>query len=189
MLASQLMHRRGMLHGQGVIFAYSGYVTEPVLSGVGEALKQKLAIDDADTKTLRSVFAVFVEQMQNIIRYSAEKVQASLPPAADANALKELRYGILTIGREERDYVVCAGNLVERADVERLRAKLSRIRDMNKDELKALYKEQLRAEPEVGSKGAGLGFMEIARRASKPIEFDFTDVDANHAFFALKATI
>ena len=28
--------------------------------------------------------------------------------------------------------------------------------------------------------------MEIARRAFKPIEFDFTDVDATHAFFALK---
>ena len=31
--------------------------------------------------------------------------------------------------------------------------------------------------------------MEIARRASKPIEFDFTEFDATHAFFALKATI
>jgi hypothetical protein len=183
------MDMRAMLHTRGVIFAYSGYVTEPVLSGVGEALKRKLAIDDADTKTLRSVFAVFVEQMQNIIRYSAEKAEASLPPAADTRALMEIRYGILTIGREGRDYVVCAGNLVERADVERLRARLSRIRDMSKDELKALYKEQLRAEPEQGSKGAGLGFMEIARRASKPIEFDFTDVDKTHAFFALKATI
>jgi hypothetical protein len=183
------MDMRAMLHSQGVIFAYSGYVTEPVLSGVGEALKQKLTIDDADTKTLRSVFAVFVEQMQNIIRYSAEKAQASLPPAADAQALKEIRYGILTIGKEGDDYVVCAGNLVERGDVERMRAKLTRIRGMNKDELKAHYKEQLRAEPEMGSKGAGLGFMEIARRASRPIEFDFTDVDANHAFFALKATI
>src|SRR5512145_78224 len=120
MLASQLMDLRGMLHKQGVIFAYSGYVTEPVLSGVGEALKQKLTIDDADTKTLRSVFAVFVEHMQNIIRYSAEKAQAPLPPAAAASALMEIRYGILTIGREGSDYVVCAGNLVERGDVPRL---------------------------------------------------------------------
>ena len=189
MLASQLLDLRGTLHKQGVIFAYSGYVTEPVLSGVGEALKQKLTIDDADTKTLRSVFAVFVEQMQNIIRYSAEKAQGRLPPAPDAKALKEIRYGILTIGREGGDYVVCAGNLVERADVERLRAKLTKIRDMSKEELKALYKEQLRAAPEQGSKGAGLGFVEIARRASKPIEFDFADFDGNHAFFALKATI
>ena len=60
---------------------------------------------------------------------------------------------------------------------------------MNKDELKALYKEKLRADPEEGSKGAGLGFMEIARRATQPIEFDFVEVDADYTFFALKATI
>jgi Family of unknown function (DUF6272) len=189
MLASQLMDLRYTLHSQGVIFAYSGYVTEPVLSGVGEALKQKLAIDDTDTKTLRSVFAVFVEQMQNIIRYSAEKAPTPLPPASDPKALHEMRYGILTIGKEGNDYVVCAGNLVERADVPRLHARLSRIKEMNRDELKALYKEKLRADPEEGSKGAGLGFMEIARRASKPLEFDFTDMDDGYTFFALKATI
>jgi SiaC family regulatory phosphoprotein/Family of unknown function (DUF6272) len=98
----------------------------------------------------------------------------------------EIRYGILTIGKEGNDYVVCAGNLVVRSDVDRLNAKLSKIIDLSKDELKALYKEQLRAEPEVGSKGAGLGFMEIARRASKPLEFDFTNIDANHAFLRLR---
>ena len=72
-------------------------VTEPVLSGVGEALKHKLAIDDADTKTLRSVFAVFVEQMQNIIRYSAEKRDRTA--SRSDNALMEISYGILTIGK------------------------------------------------------------------------------------------
>jgi len=189
MLADQLMDLRSKLHSQGVIFAYSGYVTEPVLSGVGEALKQKLTIDDADTKTLRSVFAVFVEQMQNIIRYSAEKVHQEPPPAMEAGALMEMRYGILTIGREGDDYMVCAGNLVRQEDVGRLEERLARIRNLSKEDLKALYKEQLRADPEQGSKGAGLGLMEIARRATKPIEFDFADLDDNHAFFALKATI
>ena len=60
---------------------------------------------------------------------------------------------------------------------------------MNKEQLRALYKEQLRADPEEGSKGAGLGLMEIARRASKPIEFDFADVDDEHAFFTLKISV
>ena len=60
---------------------------------------------------------------------------------------------------------------------------------MNRDELKAAYKEQLRNGPDSHSKGAGIGFIEIARRASKPIEFDFMDVDGEFAFFALKATI
>ena len=31
------------LRNAGIIFAYCGYVTEPVLAGVGDALKQKLA--------------------------------------------------------------------------------------------------------------------------------------------------
>jgi Family of unknown function (DUF6272) len=188
MLAPDLFELRSVLHRQGIIFAYSGYVTEPVLSGVGEALKRKLTIDDADTKTLRSVFAVFVEQMQNIIRYSAERTMKSDPGGA-GNPLNEIRHGILTIGKEGGEYVVYSGNLVDRSDVERLRARLNRLRGMSKDELRALYKEQLRSEPEEGSKGAGLGFMEIARRASKPIEFDFIDVDTEHAFFSLKATV
>ncbi len=185
MLARELFDLRSILNKQGVIFAYSGYMTETVLSGVGEAVKRKLTIEDADTKTIRGVFAVFVEQMQNIIRYSAERA-APPPGAPDA---QEMRYGILTIGEEDGNYVVHAGNLMKRSDVAMLRERLTKISRMNKDELRAMHKEQLRAEPEEGSKGAGLGLIEIARRASKPIEFDFVDVDDDHAFFTLKATI
>jgi hypothetical protein len=184
MLARELFEIRSILRKQAINFAYSGYVTETVLSGVGDAIKQKLALDDADTKTLRSVFAVFVEAMQNMIRYSAEKV-----PNSVAESSFDMRYGVLTIGREGDDYVVHAGNLIVRSDVERLRAMLSQIRDMNKEQLRARYKERLRTGPEEGSKGAGLGLMEIGRRASKPIEFDFTDVDDEHVFFTLKAAV
>ena len=185
MLARELFDIRCGLRNQGVIFAYSGYVTEAVLDGVGEAIRQRLLFDDADTKTARSVFAVFVEQMQNMIRYSAETPVAGASPSPPQG----IRYGLLTIGQENGDYVIHAGNLVKRSEVERLRAKLNRIRDLNKDELKALYKEQLRGDPGEGSKGAGLGFMEIARRASKPIEFDFANVDDEYAFFTLKASV
>jgi Family of unknown function (DUF6272) len=185
MLARELLNIRSILQKQGIIFAYSGYLTETVLSGVGEAIKNRLVLDDADTKTLRGVFAVFVEQMQNMIRYSAEKI----PNSAAEPPVIEMRYGVLTIGREGDDYVIHAGNLVARSDVERLRERLGQIRNMNKEELRALHKERLRLGPEEGSKGAGLGLMEIARRASKPIEFDFTDVDDKHVFFTLKASV
>ena len=186
MFAEDLFDLRSILRQKGVIFAYSGYVTEPVLSGVGDAIKQTLTIDDADTRTVRSVFAVFVEQMQNIIRYSAEKVP---PDGAQGEPPAELRYGILTIGQEDGCYVVQAGNLIDPADVERIRERLGEIRAMDRARLKAFYKEQLKADPEEGSKGAGVGFVEIARRASKPIEFDFKKFDDKYAFFALKACI
>jgi uncharacterized protein DUF6272 len=171
------------------MFAYCGYVTEPVLAGVGEALKQKLAIDDLDTRTARSVFAVFVEQMQNIIRYSADREGPRPDSKGEGATPRELRFGIMTIGRQAGSFVVRAGNLLEKADIEQLRTKLEQIRNADRDRLKVMYKENLKSEPEDGSRGAGVGFIEIARRASKPIEFDFADFDDRFAFFALEAEI
>ncbi|WP_222424412.1 SiaB family protein kinase [Ruegeria atlantica] len=184
MLASEVYELRANLRRQGVVFAYSGYVTEGILSGVGDALKQKLVSEDADTKTLRSVFAVFVEQMQNIIRYSVER----LPTDGETEVL-DISYGIVTIGNEAGGYVVHAGNLILLSDVDNMRGRLSELRGMNREELRAAYKDQLRAETDTVSNSAGIGLIEIARRASKPIEFDFMRIDDQHAFFALKATV
>jgi hypothetical protein len=189
MLAKELLGFRAQLQHSGIIFAYCGYVTEPVLTGVGDALKQKLAIDDMDTKTARSVFAVFVEQMQNIIRYSAEMGSPDADSGSETGRVPELRYGVMTVSREGDKFIVKAGNLVDKVDVEPLRRRLEHIRTADKDALKAMYKEILKGEPEDGSKGAGIGFIEIARRSSKPIAFDFTDVDDRFAFFALEAEI
>lgn len=185
MLATKLHDIRDLLQREGVILAYLGYVTEPLLHGVGETLKQKLEMQDTDTKTMRRVFAIFVEQMQNLIRYSAETCH----PDSPVNLPMELRYGVLTIGFENGTYVLRAGSLINRDDVERVRERLSALSAMNRDELKTAYKEQLKAGPDEFSKGAGVGFVEIARRASKPIEFDFMEIDDAYSFFALKACV
>jgi hypothetical protein len=66
---------------------------------------------------------------------------------------------------------------------------LEHLRSLDRDELKAYYKEKLREPPEEESKGATIGLIEIARRASEPIEFDFLDIDESQAFFCLKAHI
>jgi len=84
---------------------------------------------------------------------------------------------------------VQAGNLVAAEKGAELQARLTEIRDMNRDELKAAYKEQLRKDLDDAAKGAGVGLIEMARRATKPIEFDFMEIDANYTFFALKTSI
>lgn len=183
MLAKTQYDIRQMLHDQGIIFCYSGYMTEAILSGIGQAIKQKMVLEETDTKTIRGVFSIFVEQMQNVIRYSAEREPDSAPEDS------VLSYGLLTVGREEDAYFVICGNKVESGDVARLGDQLGAIREMDRDQLKAMYKQILKGETPEGSKGAGVGFVDIARKATRPIEFDFMDVDAQHAFFSLKAYI
>jgi len=60
---------------------------------------------------------------------------------------------------------------------------------MDRSELKQYYKEKRRNETPESSKGAGLGFIELARKSVKPIEFDVQKIDDEFSFFSLKTTI
>ena len=60
---------------------------------------------------------------------------------------------------------------------------------MSPEELKVLYRRKLKEEPEAESQGATLGLIEIARRASSPIEFDFFEVDAQTTFYCIRVFI
>lgn len=182
MLAENLYDLRRTLGESNTIFAYSGYVTEDIRLAVGETLKRQLILDAADTTTLRSVFAVFVEQMQNVIRYSVEE-------STSTDDVDALRFGILTVGRAPEGYVIMSGNLIDSNDIDRVSGHVEQLRGMEKPELKVMYKEKLREGPDEHSKGAGIGLIEIARRATYPLEFDVHRYDDNRSFFALKAVI
>ena len=59
----------------------------------------------------------------------------------------------MTISRDGDAFVIKAGNLIEKADVEQLREKLEQIRKADKDELKAMYKETLKGRDAGGQQG------------------------------------
>jgi hypothetical protein len=163
-------------------------MSEGILYSLGDALRQKMALEDTNVGTVKKVFSVFVEQAQNIIRYSADKVSGD-KVGTDAGRPIELSSGMVTIGTENgRFFIVCA-NVVLAEDEPRLRERLERLQRMDKDEIKAYYKEQLKEAPEEQSRGATIGLIEIARRASEPIEFDFDRINAETFFFCMKVSI
>lgn len=183
MLAQQYRAFKAELDERGIVFSFSGYLSEGILYSLGDALRQKMALEDTDITTIKKVFSVFVEQSQNIIRYSAEKLQGNLGKSV------ELSSGMVSIGSENGQFFIVCGNTIMEEDMEKLRARLETLRGMDKDAIKAYYKEQLREPPDEGSRGATIGLIEIARRASKPIEFDFERVAADKHFFCLKVSI
>lgn len=182
-LAKQNREFKRVLDERGILFSFSGYLSEGILYSLGDTLRQKMTLDDTDLTTIKKVFSVFIEQAQNIIRYSAEKVLGNVGKSV------ELSSGMVNIGTEgNRFFIVCANTILEE-DVPRLRERLEILQKMDKDEIKAYYKEQLREAPDEKSRGATIGLIEIARRASEPIEFDFDRIDAEKHFFCLKVSI
>ncbi|HZP65097.1 MAG TPA: SiaB family protein kinase [Rudaea sp.] len=167
-----------------VLFYYHGYFSQNVVSAMADTIKLSLKQSEAAPSTKRKLFSCFVEMAQNIIHYSSE----TLTPQSQGD--KEVRQGSLCIGQaEDRYYLLCA-NRVAPGDVESLRAKLEPLRTMTLEEIKRAYQDTLRADLAEGSKGAGLGFLTVARDASQPLEFAFESTDdASQPLFYLKAIV
>lgn len=167
-----------------IIFYYSGPISQDTLEGVGSTLRRNLDYEEADNKVSMSVFSIFVEQVQNILNYSAEKLE----PVGEEES--ELRVGVVVIGREETgDCFVCCGNQIYNKDMEALRDKIEEIRNLGQDELKSLYKKRRKMSSEENSRGAGLGLIEMARRSGKPLEYNFTKIDDEFSFFSIKVVV
>jgi len=169
--------------GKNVIFYYCGPVAHASIEGVAQTLRKNLEYEEAGNLTAQSVFSVFIEQMQNILNYSAERIPNH------ETAENELRVGVVVIGHENKDYFILCGNRVCNSDIQGLTDKLEQISHMNKEELKALYKERRRMDPAPESKGAGLGLIEMARKGTAPIEYSFLPIDQEFSFFTIRVVV
>jgi hypothetical protein len=168
------------LKEEGVVFCFCGPTSQAVVEGIGETLRQRMELEGVGTSVINRVFSVFIEQIHNILHYSGEKIPE------DRTADDELRFGIILVGRRGNNYYVRCGNFVSNTRVGPLTELLERLQGMDRDQLKALYRERRKsAEPCSDSKGAGLGFIEMARKASEPLKFDFTVVDDDRSFFSI----
>ncbi|CAK0764431.1 conserved hypothetical protein [uncultured Gammaproteobacteria bacterium] len=182
MHAKDMMQFREKLTSEGVLFGYCGYITEEVLASIGDAVRDKLALENTEQQVARGLFSIFVEQVQNVIRYSVEKQEGAL----DERTV-DLRHGVLAVGKKDGGYYVSCGNAISNGDVSRLRDGLAHIKSLDRKELKALHKEVLKGKTPEGSKGAGVGFIDIARLATRGFEFDFLEMNEEHSYFVLKA--
>jgi hypothetical protein len=165
-----------------VIFYHQGYFSHSIVSAMAEVVKLQLEVAGVSGPTRRRLFSSFVELSQNIIHYSSDALGGD-----EAT----VRQGAVCISVEgEQHYMLCA-NPIASGEVQALRDKLEPLRSMSLEEIKQAYKVSLRAETPEHSKGAGLGFLTMARDASAPLEFAFRvrEDDPETTVFCLKAII
>ncbi len=168
------------LKKDGIIFSFSGPMSHEIIEGIGSAIRVKIGEGaDGDRNAALKVFAIFVEQVENVINYSVEKDHED----------SQLSFGIVVIGKKDDFFFISGGNKIHTDKVEKLKSNLDKLSNMNKDELKIYYKEKRKAAKEDDSKGAGIGFIEMARKSTQPIEYSFKNIDSKYSFFTIKISI
>lgn len=165
---------------QRIMLCFNGPISRSLIEEIGNALRNYLAAEQAQPSAAMDVFAVYIEMTQNIRHYALQQGYGE----QDASAT-------VAIARDEQGhYQVSAGNLVERADGERLLQIVEGLGGLDKVQLKAAYKEQLRKPRDADSaSGAGLGLLDIARKSSVPLVASLKAQADGRAFFSLRAVI
>ena len=59
------------------LFCYSGPLTEELLTTISNPVRHQLTENETPEAIANRVFGVFIEQAQNIIRYSSQKTKAA----------------------------------------------------------------------------------------------------------------
>lgn len=178
-----LYQLKNHLTENSIFLCFSGPFSQELLVEIGDLLKHKMKSADASPATIFRVFSILVEQSQNIIRYSAEKL------LGNDSSKDEYMSGWIAVGFDKDTYFVTAGNRIRNTEIDRLRDRLTRLQNMDKEALNKLYKEQRKHGRFLHEKAAGLGLIELARKASQPVEFHFERMNETFSFFSIKAVI
>jgi hypothetical protein len=174
-----------LLAEHNISIIYSGPLWAEGIDGMAEFLQKRLDMDDMSLSASQAVFSVFVEQMNNMLMYSAGKKRQE-----SETGVKETSTGIFVLGSQDKSYYVQTGNVIKNSSVGLLKDRIDFLNTLDKKGLREFYREQMKAEndnPE--SKGAGLGLTEIARRATSKIEYEFTPYGEGLSYFTMYVTV
>ncbi len=93
------------------------------------------------------------------------------------------------LGKNDDQYVITSGNALLKGDVQKITDKIEGINLLDAAGLKARYKEIIKNTQLSEKGGAGLGFVDMARKSGNKLRYDFETVNDELAFFSLKTTI
>jgi hypothetical protein len=162
-----------------VILIYEGDFTQETTKSILTMAERNLESSGEESTIKKKMFNVMVEALQNIVKHSDDSRDG------DANH----HAAIFLIGHERSQYSIMSGNPVKNENLPSLRTALEHINALDKDGLKELYKEIIKNTTISVKGGAGLGFVDMARKSGEKLEWAFIPMNEEQSFFCLKVNI
>ncbi len=164
-----------------MIFAYKGAVSSALFDNILKLAEKKIDSFERPRTYRRKVNVIVVEILQNIFHH--------LELSQEQTAILPTDSVLFVLGRGKKEYYIHSGNYVPLAHVNTLRERIEWVNEMSEKELKQQYREILQNGQFSDKGGAGLGFIDIARKSGSRLEYRFEPGQTEHAFFSLTVKI
>lgn len=173
---------RQIMIEDNIIFSFSGLISQDVIEFLIKGISKQLENDGNDKTTVRSMFTITIEMLQNIMSYSKSKTTE--------NGSNYISDGIVVIGfnDEKQKYYVVSSNEINLEDKEKLTKKIDLVNSLDAQELRKLLRDKLKSAEDSHDRGAGVGFIEIGKRSTEKLEYRFEEINGK-TYFYFKAFI
>ena len=166
------------MNNRHIILVYEGEFTQEITKSVLSMAERNLESVGEAENIKKKVFKVMVECLQNICKHADDHVEEIIDPSA-----------IFLIGRNDDEYAIFSGNTITKENRDFLDGKLGQINSLDKQGLKELYMEMIKSAKLSDKGGAGLGFVDMARKSGNQLDYCFVEMDNDNYFFCLKIKI
>lgn len=159
-----------------VLFVHEGYYTEGLVKqvlGFCELLFEQASLHSTHRRKLQNLM---VEMLQNLTRHSEE-----------INNQEDKAIFMLT--QDEAAFSVITGNLINAQQAHVIERKIESINTLTLEEIRQSYLNQASRIDISPKGGAGLGFLDMARKSGNALKYDLLMMEQDVYFFVLKTTV
>lgn len=150
-----------------IIYEFSEKINEESIIKSAEHIEQLLIDNNAKPNKIKNVFEIIIEVMQNMLNYSYGNKELENNKKEATGSL------ILSYQSSEDSYCLQSCNLIEEFQKQTITDKIDSLKNLDDKALRRLSREKMRHRKDNHDKGAGLGFIMMARKTLEPIKFDF----------------
>jgi hypothetical protein len=177
----QYVERECQRLGDGeVMLAYEGEVSQSLILSLTGLIELEIIKSGEEAKLQKQLFHTLVEGLQNIMKHA--------DPLVGERVTMYSGRGVVMLIRTPTCYYVMVGNLVSSNRVPDLEQRLHTLKNANDDELKAMHRSCLRGNELSERGGAGLGLIDMARKAQE-IDYSFEPITDDRHFYLLEVKL
>jgi len=158
-----------------LFFAYMGALSNHMVISSINLIEKNITKDNDFRKLRHKLSFLMIESFQNIIRYGDE-------PTNKQFIYRKEMFVVRNIGGT---FYIGSVNLIENKKIKFVKGKLQEVNKLDGEELNQLYRKILTNNQFTQAGGAGLGFIEMARKTSQKLHFDFEKIDETYSYFYL----
>lgn len=161
------------------MLAFRGTISSDLLDSLLHIAELRLKEMTFETRTRKKAFHILVECLQNLFKH-----------ANDEN--EELAFdskGMVIMLANEAGIKIATGNTLSRASAELLEHRLNTLDLLDSESIRSEYKEQLVNGKLSARGGAGLGFLDIARKSGSGFDYKISPLGDDKFFFTFNVNV